>query len=94
MWHELVLHGIGGATIAEAKDRLSHTEARAWAAYMNKRGPLNLGRRLEHGFAMVALMLSHKKDARLADFLVYERPEDREADLADVISILQSARKD
>ena len=48
VWHELVLNGVGGSTIAEAKERLSYAEYRAWVAYLkDKRGSLHPGHRLE-----------------------------------------------
>lgn len=50
--------GVGGKTIHEAKQNLSYTEAQDWAAYIAKRGPLNLSRHLERGFAMLAVRLA------------------------------------
>lgn len=44
---ELVLHGIGGHSIAEARERLSYAEVVHWAAYRNKYGSLHTGMRLE-----------------------------------------------
>lgn len=38
-----MLNGVGGSTIAEAKERLSYAEYRAWVAYLNKRGSLHPG---------------------------------------------------
>ena len=34
VWHELVLNGIGGCTIREAKERIDYDEYRAWVAYL------------------------------------------------------------
>ena len=47
MWHELVLCGIGGRTIAEAQTRLSYEEFCRWASYRALRGLLNPGLRIE-----------------------------------------------
>lgn len=47
VWHELVLNGIGGCTIREAKERIDYDEYRAWVAYLKKRGSLNGSYRLE-----------------------------------------------
>lgn len=60
MWHELVLHGIGGRTIAEAKERLSYAEALDWYEYIARRGSLNWGTRLEGGFALLAYFIANK----------------------------------
>lgn len=55
-----MLHGIGGRTIAEAKERLSYDEALDWFAYIRKRGSLNWGMRLEGGFALIANFIANK----------------------------------
>lgn len=41
-----------------AKFELTVDEAEDWVAYANKRGTLNLGLRMEAGFALVAWMLA------------------------------------
>lgn len=75
MWHELVLCGIGGCTIAEAKNRISYTEFLQWLAYRNLRGSLNLGMRIERGSALLATIYANahrKKDVdpfALDDFM-------------------------
>ncbi|NHO64617.1 hypothetical protein G8770_03535 [Aestuariicella hydrocarbonica] len=50
MWHELVLNGIGGRTIAEAKRNLSYPEFCRWAQFRKRRGSLHTGMRLEESF--------------------------------------------
>lgn len=82
MWHELVLHGIGGRTILEAKTRMTYGEAMDWYAYIRRRGSLNLGNRLEHGFAMLATVLSriHGGQAEMGDFMPYEAALAKEQD--------------
>ena len=71
---ELVLNGIGGCTIAEAKRNLSAEEVQIWAEYRRRRGTLHLGLRLEQLFAMSdtrnALAAGTKK-ITAADFLRY-----------------------
>lgn len=52
-----MLNGIGGRTIAEAKLRLSYSEALDWFAFIRKRGTLNLGMRLEALFAQQAILI-------------------------------------
>ena len=49
MWCELVLNGIGGATIAEAKVRMPQVELQTWVQYRRKHGGFNLGLRIEQG---------------------------------------------
>lgn len=70
-----MLCGIGGRTIAEAKQRLSYVELRQWAAYRALRGSLNPGLRIEHGTAQLAALYAnaHRKDGgyRLHDFAPY-----------------------
>ena len=46
----MVLNGVGGRTIAEAKQSMTSNEVYQWAAFRNKRGSLFVGRRIEQGF--------------------------------------------
>ena len=55
------MHGIGGRTIAEAKDRISYSEFRVWAAYRQRRGSLNTGLRVEQGLAMLASLYANAR---------------------------------
>ncbi|MDW5376842.1 hypothetical protein R6258_07895 [Halomonas sp. HP20-15] len=59
------MNGIGGRTIAEAQQRISFPEFKAWAAYRNKRGSLNTGMRIERGAAMLATLYAnrHRKES-------------------------------
>ncbi|MFH4258903.1 hypothetical protein WAJ21_21040, partial [Acinetobacter baumannii] len=50
LFAELVLNGIGGGSLEEAEENLSHAEVMFWRAYRQKYGSLNLGRRLEQSF--------------------------------------------
>jgi hypothetical protein len=63
-WCELVSHGIGGATIEEAQERMTYAEARTWTRYLEHHGTLNVGRRvdrrLEAGFAMLAALIVNR----------------------------------
>lgn len=47
------MHGIGGNTIEEAKRKLTIAEFRSWVSYINKRGSLNTGMRVEYGAALM-----------------------------------------
>ena len=71
MWHELVLNGIGGRTIAEAQESISAVEFMQWVMYRRKRGSLNVGLRVEAGAAMGASLtanLNRKKDSQAFSF--------------------------
>jgi hypothetical protein len=66
-----VLNGIGGRTIAEAKERMSYAEAQDWAEYIERRGSINLGKRMEYGFALVGMLISRATGgkATMKDFM-------------------------
>ncbi|MFW1755999.1 MULTISPECIES: hypothetical protein [Acinetobacter] len=49
-WCELVINGIGGRTIAEAKANISNPELMLWRSYRKKYGSLFFGRRIEQAF--------------------------------------------
>lgn len=69
--------GIGGRTIAEAQQRMSHMEFVRWSRYRHKRGSLHFGLRIERGSALLATMYANQhrgKDAtpyQLHDFTPY-----------------------
>lgn len=89
LWHELVLAGIGGRTVAEAKDRVSWDEFFAWMSYRASHGPLHLHGRLQDGFARVAHTIAsvapRRQGARrpkLQDFMAWlPRAADQPIDL-------------
>jgi hypothetical protein len=63
----LVLHGIGGWTVAEAKRRITYDEFVTWRAYINKHGlPAQGSEATERAFAIltwqVALSRGVKSD--------------------------------
>lgn len=70
-----MLNGVGGRTIAEAKERMTYQEALAWGRYIGRYGSLHTGRRLEAGSALVALQ-THRLGggvAELLDFMPHEQ---------------------
>lgn len=93
-----MLHGIGGCTVAEAKERISHAEAMAWFAYMEKHGGLDLGPRIEFGLArLMALMVNRTggwkgNPAKVDDFLLKraqaENDGEQSASLDDLAKIM------
>lgn len=86
-----MLNGIGGRTIEEAKERVTHDEYVSWCAYVKKNGTLNIGMRLEMGFAMLAHVTNNTMGGKtkLEDFLPRREPEAAAA-LTDVFSLIQS----
>lgn len=73
------MHGIGGATLSEAKANLTVKEIRFWSAYIAKRGSLNFGRRIEQEIAQIHLSLLALKGAKgiqYSDLTMHEdKPE-------------------
>ncbi len=91
-----MLNGIGGRTIAEAKENVSHAEALAWANYRNKHGSLNIGRRIEHGVGLLAVtwLRSQGIKADIFDFMPYaDRPEEKLADINEIFGMFKALKK-
>lgn len=86
------MNGIGGATVAEAKERMTYREAMMWSDYIRKRGTLNLGLRLENGIAIIATMMSRGLGgkANVEDFMPHA--DKKPADLADVMKLVSGSR--
>ena len=76
----MVLNGIGGCTIAEAKSNITNAEVSQWVAFRNKRGSFFTGRRIEQGFGnLIATYLGSKgaKDVKAISFMPHEdRPKE------------------
>lgn len=53
------MNGIGGCTIAQAKETISYREFMMWVQYRNKRGSLNTGSRVEVSGALLASMYAN-----------------------------------
>ena len=89
-----MLNGIGGRTIEEAKERMSFTEAQQWSAYMERRGSLHVGTRLEWGFARIAAAINNALGgtARQIEFMPHARPSEESGSIADVMKILSGKR--
>jgi hypothetical protein len=92
-WHELVLAGIGGCTVAEAKENLQYAEFLDWLIYRKMRGSLNIGTRLESGVALLAYLINHVAGGTAApsDFMPHADP--REASVTDVMEILSGRQR-
>lgn len=96
MWHELVLAGIGGRTVAEAKERMQYAEFTDWLTYHRMRGSFHLGTRLESGVALLASLISRAcgGNASQLDFMPHaDPPATADATLADVVAILSGKQR-
>lgn len=60
MLFELALAGIGGNTIYQVKNNLTMLEINQWAEYRQRRGSLNIGRRVEQASANIIAMNINK----------------------------------
>lgn len=93
VWHELVLAGVGGRTIEEAKERMSFAEFNQWMKYRRLRGSFFVGNRLESGFALIAWMIHRAFGGtkEMSAFMPHwHRPEQS---IEDVMKILKGAKK-
>jgi hypothetical protein len=91
-----VLAGVGGRTVAEAKERLQYSEFMDWLTYRRMRGSLNVSTRLESGIALLASMISRAcgGNASQLDFMPHaEPPATADATLSDVVAILSGRRR-
>lgn len=52
------MHGIGGNTVAQAKETLTVTEVRRWAAYVGRYGSLNVAKRVAESSGVVAFVVA------------------------------------
>lgn len=89
-----MLNGIGGRTIEEAKERLSFVEAQQWSTYMARRGSLNVGTRLEWGFALIAAAINNALGgtARQVDFMPHTQDSQQPGSIDDVMKILSGKK--
>ena len=90
MWHELVLHGIGGNTVEEAKEKLSYQEAQNWFIYMKQHGGISHTDRL---LATIATQINRLTggEADIGDFLPILKTTNNEASIGDLMNILSKA---
>ena len=71
---------------------MTHIEARRWQAYMEQRGTLNLGLRIEAGFALLATQINRALGgkAKIEDFLPQRKQPDTDvaASAQDIFALL------
>lgn len=72
---------------------MSVEEAMAWQAYMKKYGLLNIGTRLEYGFALIATQINRALggNKEMADFMPHYKPEP--ASIEEVFAMLNASSK-
>lgn len=95
MWHDLVLHGVGGSTVEEAKETLTHDEFVAWCSFMRKRGMVNLSDRMDAGFAMLAHVICavNGRKTKVSDFMP-KRQQEEPASIQSVFGMLKAKSKE
>jgi hypothetical protein len=93
VWHELVLAGIGGRTVAEAKECLQYTEFLDWLTFRQMRGSLFVGNRLESGFALLASLTVQAAGGKATQQDYMPHADLPEASLSDVMNILSGRRR-
>lgn len=86
------MNGIGGQTVAEAKERMTYREALMWSDFIKKRGSLHVGLRIENGVALLATMINRLAGgkAKMEDFMPHT--DQKVADLADVMKLVSGGR--
>jgi len=94
-----VLNGIGGNTIAQAKENMSHKEALRWAVFIRERGSLNMGLRIEkqveRSIALLCAVVNNSAGgkAKMSDFLPGVKKEEVVTDISQVAGMLKSIAK-
>lgn len=83
-----MLNGVGGRTVAEAKEYMTYAEALQWQEYLETRGTVHLGMRVEAGFALLATIITKALggNATMESFMPHLDPQ--EASLEDVMNML------
>lgn len=90
-----MLAGVGGNTIAQAKANLSYDEALKWFDYLERKGTVNLGARIEWGFALLATVINnaHGGKAKMRDFMHFTKQEEPEMSIESAFLMLKAAAK-
>ena len=96
----MVLAGIGGRTIAEAKAAMTVAEATTWLAYRRRRGSFHTGLRIEENFAhllaMLHNMVAEEKvtvDSYMPHVILRPPEQEQSADIGAVFGLLTTVAK-
>lgn len=75
---------------------MTYDEFMSWRAYIAKRGSLNIGSRVERGFALVATIVSRAVGgkAKMEDFMPHADKPKEESSLLSVFSMLRTKAKE
>lgn len=94
---DLISVGVGGSTLDELKENLTGHELSQWIQKQQRDGPINLGVRIDRGFALIAYMIYGALPGKgpkktMADFMPpwYHKPkaELREPTMDEVMAAL------
>lgn len=90
-----MLAGVGGNTIAQAKQNLTYDEALKWFDFLNRKGTVNLGSRMEWGFALLATVMSnaHGGKSKMRDFMPFTRQEEEDVSIESAFLMLKAASR-
>lgn len=91
----LVQHGIGGSSVEEARETLTHEEFVGWCSYMRKHGTIDLAARMDAGFAMLAHVICavNGRKTKVSDFMPKRQDEQQEVSIESVFGMLKSKAK-
>lgn len=95
MLYDLVLHGVGGSTVEEARATMTHDEFVGWCSYMRKRGTVDLAARMDAGFAMLAHVMCavNGRKTKVSDFMP-KRQDEQPASIESVFGMLKAKSKE
>ena len=90
-----MLVGVGGRTVAEAKERLTYSEALRWMAYVDKRGRPNLGLRIEEmgAYIVQAVYRSQGGKCDAEAFMPHVVAQEEDASIDDLMGALKASSK-
>ena len=87
---ELVLNGVGGRTVDEAKECMSYSEALLWQEYLEKRGTVHIGMRLEACTALLAMMINRALGGKATIETFMPHLEEKEPSVEDAMKELMA----
>ena len=73
---------------------MSYVEFLDWVSFMRMRGSIDVGQRLDHGFAMIATLIKRATGgkAEMSDFLM-TKPQPKHASVEDAFGMLMASAK-
>lgn len=92
-----MLAGVGGRTVEEAQQRVTHAEFVSWIAYARITGGLNASAKMERSFAMLATVTAQMggaKNVKAEDFLPQYLIPQQDAPIETVFAMLKAKAAD